>query len=71
MSVLGSNETSPVVTPPAPLVTTVKGEPGILLPLPKADLPYDSVQFSVAGKVTVRYSRGEDSRPIPYPIEAE
>jgi len=35
------------------------------------DLSYTSIPFAAAGTVTVRYSRGEDSKPIPYPIETE
>ena len=71
MSVLAPNDTYPVSMPSGLPVAPGEGETvGPILALAD-DFPYTSIPFAAAGTVTVRYSRGEDSRPIPYPIEAE
>ena len=69
MSVVTPNDTYPVVTPSSLPMTLGASETGISLP--KDDFAYNSVPIAVAGTLTVRYARGEDSRPIPYPTEAE
>ena len=70
MSVLTPNDTYSVATPSGLPAAPLEGETVVGLALTD-DLPYTSIPFAIAGTVTVRYSRGEDSRPIPYPIEAE
>ena len=69
MSVLTPINTYPIATNVG--LSVAPGEGETVGPALTDDLPYTSVPFAAAGSVTVRYSRGEDSRPIPYPIEAE
>ena len=71
MSLLVPNDNFAVVTPPILPTASSEGETDPAPSLPENDFSYNSVPFTIVGKVKVRYSRGEDSKPIPYPIEAE
>ena len=61
MSVLTPINTYLIATPVG--LSVAPGESETVGPALTDDLPYTSVPFAVAGTMTVRYSRGEDSSP--------
>lgn len=69
MAILPTNDTLPVVPPG--VAPGVIGTGERTNDLTEGEVTAVCVPFVQAGTVRVRYARGEDLTPLPYPVEDE